>query len=55
MKEKNCPLCGCGELEESTIPGWYKCSECEEVFFLNEEGSFEVVTFEEWKAVIESK
>lgn len=48
MNKVCCPLCGCGELEDSSIVG-YECPNCGESFVIDDAGELVVIEFDEWQ------
>ena len=48
MMNNICGVCGCGKLYRHAEDNWYECNNCEELFSVDENGEFQLVTYNEW-------
>jgi len=48
MKNRICGMCGYGILRKNVENDWFRCTNCEELFELDESGEFVIVDYETW-------
>ena len=48
MRSNTCVMCNCGKLRKTEDNNWFQCTNCEELFELNDDGEFRIVDYDTW-------